>query len=281
MCGEASSCRLKSAVRPSSDFGESISDDMLHDETKRLLVLLVSTALFGQAPTTRPEFEVASIKVSAPDEFDRTGAGSHVDGSQVSFKFLSLSNYIAYAYHVKNYAISGPDWMASARFDITAKLPADATTKQLPEMLQALLEDPFQTKVHRESKELPVYAMVIGKGGLKMQELSPDSPTSTQYEARQGFNASVVPRRGGVTVNYGNGTYCTFAANKLEGRRMKVSSMANVFGGFPGSAGGRYDRAQGQLRLHHRTIPGRLSRHANPGCGRCGRYSSTTSHPDG
>jgi uncharacterized protein (TIGR03435 family) len=143
-----------------------------------------------------------------------------------------LSTYIAYAYRVKNYGISGPDWMASERFDIVAKLPAGATTKQLPEMLQALLEDRFQLKMHRESRELPVYAMVIGKGGLKLQELPTDSAAATQNDGRQGFNSAAVPRPGGVMVSLGNGGYYTFADNKLEGRKMKVSSLANVLASF-------------------------------------------------
>src|ERR1700733_14071335 len=106
-----------------------------------LLGVLASLALFGQAPPTKPEFEVASIKPSAPDEFERGGAGTHIDSSQVSLKFVSLSYCLAFAYRVKNYGISGPDWMASERFDIIAKLPAGAAAKQIPEMLQALLED--------------------------------------------------------------------------------------------------------------------------------------------
>ena len=57
-----------------------------------LLGALTSLLLFGQAPVARPEFEVASIKPSAPDGFERGGSGVHIDGSQVSFKFLSLSN---------------------------------------------------------------------------------------------------------------------------------------------------------------------------------------------
>ena len=81
-----------------------------------LLGVLATVALFGQS--ARPEFEVASIKPSAPDGFERGGAGVHIDGSQVSFTFRSLSNYIAYAYRVKNYAISGPEWIASERFEI-------------------------------------------------------------------------------------------------------------------------------------------------------------------
>ncbi len=65
--------------------------------------------------------------------------------------------------------------MASERFDINAKLPAGTATKDVPEMLQALLEDRFQMKMHRESKELPVYSLVVAKGGLKMQDSPPDS----------------------------------------------------------------------------------------------------------
>jgi uncharacterized protein (TIGR03435 family) len=197
-----------------------------------LLGALTSLLLFGQAPGTRPEFEVASIKPSAPDGFERGGSGVHIDGSQVSFKFLSLSNYIAHAYRVKNYAISGPEWIASERFDITAKLPANATARQLPEMLQALLEDRFRLKVHRENRELPVYAMVIGKSGLKMQELPPDSRPSAQNEVRRGFSSAAVQRPGGVAVELGNGGYYTFADNKLEGRKMRVSSIVNVLSAF-------------------------------------------------
>ena len=91
-----------------------------------LLGVLASVTLFAQAPVVRPEFEVASIKPSAPDEFNRAGAGMHLDGSQVSYKYLSLHNYIAAAYRLKGYEILGPDWLASQRFDITAKLPAGA-----------------------------------------------------------------------------------------------------------------------------------------------------------
>jgi uncharacterized protein (TIGR03435 family) len=196
------------------------------------LGVLAAVALLGQTPAVRPEFEVASIKPSAPDEFERGGAGTHIDGSEVSFKFRSLGNYIASAYRVKNYQISGPDWIASERFDITAKLPAGATPRDITGMLQTLLEDRFQLKLHRENREVPVYAMVIEKGGLKMQESPPDSPSPAKDDSRKGFNSSSFPRPGGVTVDLGNGGYYTFANNKLEGRKMKVSSMVNVLSAF-------------------------------------------------
>jgi uncharacterized protein (TIGR03435 family) len=92
------------------------------------------------------------------------------------------------AYRVKRYQISSPDWMASERFDITAKLPAGGSPKE-------------------------------------MQESPPDSPKATQG-FRPGFDAATNSRPGGFTVDYGNGDYFTFADNKIEGRKMSFSNLA-------------------------------------------------------
>jgi uncharacterized protein (TIGR03435 family) len=199
------------------------------------LGMLAAVALFGQtallAQAARPEFEVASIKPSPPDEFNRIGAGMHIDGSQVSFKFFSLDEYIVVAYRVKRYQISSPDWMASERFDITAKLPAGGSAKDIGLMLQSLLEDRFQMKMHRDSKEFPVYGLVVDKGGLKMQESPADSPKASPGD-RRGFDAATTSRPGGITVDYGNGAYFTFADNKIEGRKLSFSSLAPALSAF-------------------------------------------------
>ena len=102
---------------------------------KTLLSVLAATALFGQTPAARPEFEVASIKPSAPLGTSKVLAGGHVDGSQVSWASLSLNDYLGAAYHVRNYQISGPEFLASERFDITAKLPAGGAAKDVSAML--------------------------------------------------------------------------------------------------------------------------------------------------
>jgi len=197
------------------------------------LIILASGVAFGQAPAARLEFEVASIKASAPPGTgpNRAVGGMHVDGAQVSWTFLSLNDYIDSAYRLRSYQISGPDWMASTRFDITAKLPDGATRKDIPEMLQRLLADRFQLKTHRENKELAVYGLVVAKSGLKMQESAADAPAETQ---NGGGTASVaaVSRPGGVTVNYGNGAYFTFADNKFEGHKLPASAMADVMARF-------------------------------------------------
>src|ERR1019366_4001088 len=96
------------------------------------LAVAGSAVLFAQTAPARAEFEVASIKpsVGAP-----AGAQVH-DGAQFHFTFLSVSNSIGIACRVKEYQITGPDWLASDRYDIHAKLPAGAKREQVPEMLQ-------------------------------------------------------------------------------------------------------------------------------------------------
>jgi uncharacterized protein (TIGR03435 family) len=138
------------------------------------LLALPSLLFFGQ------QFEVASIKPSAQSAQDQTSAGLHIDGSMVRYSALSLKLYVGMAYNLKNYQVSAPDWMASERWDVTAKLPDGSSPKQVPQMLQALLRDRFQMKMHRETKELPVYALIIGKGALKFKESLPDGGAGSE-----------------------------------------------------------------------------------------------------
>jgi uncharacterized protein (TIGR03435 family) len=200
---------------------------------KYLLGILICAPAFGQAPAARPEFEVASIKPSAPMGTAKVLAGMHVDASQVSWASLSLNDYLGSAYRVRSYQISGPDFMASERFDITAKIPAGAVVKDVPAMLQALLEDRFQMKMHREDKDFPVYGLVVGKGGVKMQDSPAEPGADTKGADRPaGANVAAVSRPGGVTVNFGSGAYFTFGGNKFEGKKLTASAMADVLARF-------------------------------------------------
>jgi uncharacterized protein (TIGR03435 family) len=67
--------------------------------------------------------------------------------------------------------------MASARFEIVARLPQGASTDQIPEMLQSLLADRFALTTARETKEMAVYAVLVDKGGPKLNptEIKPES----------------------------------------------------------------------------------------------------------
>jgi len=143
---------------------------------------LAAGAALGQTAS----FEVASVKPAAP--LDRgqilsgqMHVGMKIDAARVDIGSMSLADLIRVAYRVKPYQVSGPDWMASERFDVLAKMPEGATREQVPEMLQALLAERFKLTVHRESKEQAVYALVVGKNGPKLKESAPDAdaPTTT------------------------------------------------------------------------------------------------------
>jgi bla regulator protein BlaR1 len=136
----------------------------------------VSAAPF--APEPQPSsFEVASVKVSLgpPKEtmfcLDACASAGRfsVVGSRVNIRFISLYNLVLRAYRIKPNQLSGPDWMQSQKFDIEAKTPDGASKDQVPEMLQALLSERFKLAIHRDRKDQPVFALVVGKNGLKLR----------------------------------------------------------------------------------------------------------------
>ena len=136
------------------------------------LALLTAGAVFGQTPATAPAFEVASVKPAPPPANPgelKVQIGS--DPGMIDYKNVSLKTVIARAYRMKEFQISGPDWIETARFDILAKVPPNAPKGQIPPMLQNLLAERFKLTVHREQKVMPVYAMVVAKSGFKLRPL--------------------------------------------------------------------------------------------------------------
>src|SRR5579883_1991981 len=134
-----------------------------------------------QMPPATVAFEVASVKPAAdPGRVPIfcvvpciPGEQLTVDHSRVTARYMSLERLILTAYGIKKHQFSGPEWADSQRFDIEARMPDGATGRQLPEMLKAMLAERFKLSVHRGSKELPVYALVAAKGGVKLQEAEP------------------------------------------------------------------------------------------------------------
>jgi uncharacterized protein (TIGR03435 family) len=78
---------------------------------------------------------------------------------------------MAWAYRADEHEISGPGWLDTQDFDITAKAAGPASSDQLRLMLQAMLEERFQLAIHREQKILPLYLLLVGKSGPKMHEV--------------------------------------------------------------------------------------------------------------
>ena len=133
----------------------------------RFSLLLMAGLAMAQTPA--PQFEVATIKPPAPQPNDgHTHSRMSVDNNRLLYANVTLKDALAQAYNVQRYQVSGPDWIDTDRFDIQAKIP-EGKRAQVPEMLQNLLADRFGLKIHRETKELPVYALVVAKGGPKFK----------------------------------------------------------------------------------------------------------------
>ena len=158
---------------------------MLRTNLRKLALGLALAAIsaYGQS---KPSFEVATVKPAVPlDQAKMVAAiqggkmpyGAEIDNRRAEYKYLDLKSLISYAYGVKPFQITGPDWMATTRFDILAKMPDGATKDDAPKMLQSLLEERFKLVTHRSSAEHPVLALVVGKGGPKLKA-STDTPVA-------------------------------------------------------------------------------------------------------
>src|SRR5207248_1686973 len=143
---------------------------------------------------------------------------------QVSFRYLSLQDYIVTAYNIKKHQIIGPDWLATERYDIQGKVPGgiaqDKLREDMREMMQTLLEDRFKLKYHKETRELPVYALVVAKSGLKMKETPPDP--EIDEAVKKAVDVSVSAGRGGTTVKLPNGASLMYGFLFVEAKRLNM-----------------------------------------------------------
>ncbi len=135
------------------------------------LILSSATIAQGTQPGTKPEdakpqFEVASIKPSAPDAF---GRWVHRIAGGITITNMTLKDAIVIAYGIQPFQVSGgPAWFDSARYDISAKSENPRKPGEISLMLQALLADRFQLTMHHETKELPIYALVMARKDRKL-----------------------------------------------------------------------------------------------------------------
>jgi uncharacterized protein (TIGR03435 family) len=156
-----------------------------------IAAVVLGAAAIAQNPTTAnraPEndsdkltFEVASVKQSGgPAESTRNGVPmtswgtkggpGTTDPTRWSCTYCDLAGRLPGAYGVKAYQLTYPGWMNSERYDMSANVPAGTTKEQFAIMLRNLLEERFQFKLHRETKDIPGYDLVVAKGGLKLAQ---------------------------------------------------------------------------------------------------------------
>jgi uncharacterized protein (TIGR03435 family) len=144
----------------------------------RLLLLLLLATELSHAQTSAPAFEVATIKPAAPSSDGHT----HINYPQTdrfSAANITLLALMQWAYGMpENQILDGPSWLSSTRFDIQGKadigeqiksLSSDQNNELKRRMVQALLADRFQLKLHQETRTLPAYDLILAKGGSKLQ----------------------------------------------------------------------------------------------------------------
>lgn len=148
----------------------------------RAIAVLIAVALAASGQS----FEVASIRMySSGAPFQRGGGnGVHPSPDGITARYTRLWAVIGWAYDIPG-EVSGPDWIRSERYDITAKAAAPVPEAELRQMLQTLLADRFKLIVHRETREFPVAVLMVGKGGAK-NLLPVHSGDPPQYETGNG-----------------------------------------------------------------------------------------------
>ncbi len=143
------------------------------------LLLLTAGLAYSQTGEKPPNFDVASVKPAArlvPGPggaiavMPPSGGPGTNDPGRFNFPHASLKILLMRAYDVKNFQITGPAWFDTDWFEVTATMPPETTREQFRLMLQNLLAERFKLALHRETKELPIYTLVVAKGGPRMKE---------------------------------------------------------------------------------------------------------------
>src|SRR5215831_3666536 len=140
-----------------------------------VLMIILSTAVAAYAQ----EFEVASIRINKEDRSGVEGKRISIQSTPggLTMRNVTLLTCIRWAYNVRDFQISGgPDWRDSERYDIVGRTAAASSDDQLRQMLRALLADRFKLMAVRDSSELPVYVLSVGKNGHRMQRSKADGP---------------------------------------------------------------------------------------------------------
>lgn len=157
-----------------------------------------SRAQAKPAQGPRPAFEVASIKPGDPKE-PRFGIILR-PGGRFATTNATLRQLIGFAYEVRqNQIMGGPSWGDADQYNIEAKpdgsfpVPTCQRGAELiRQMLQSLLAQRFQLKVHQETKDQPIYELVVAKGGPKLKEAA-DGENESERIGRGTFTATETP----------------------------------------------------------------------------------------
>ena len=199
----------------------------MSSRNRSLAVAILVAALLSPtmvAAQASPAFEVASIRPS-PEPGPGAKGGLTVTQRQARFSLMSLHDYIGIAYDVRLHQIVGPDWLATARFEISATIPENAGPGQVSPMLRALLEERFRLRTHREQREFSVYALAA-LPGTTLTRLPDEAPGDGPVSVSGGATMS------GAAVDLGQGSSLILGNNRFEAKKVTMQTLADVLARF-------------------------------------------------
>lgn len=191
--------------------------------------------LRSQSAEDRPRFEVASVRPNV------SGAGTGrmtAEGDRFTASCVPLITIIRWAYRPPNrvpifydpsLVVGLPGWATSDCFDIQAKAEAAVPVEQLQDMMQGLLEDRFQLKVHREARDASIYQLVVAGGAHKMKLSEDQTPPGRPKPVT---DPAAPPQRGVTDINImSSGALMQVT---LSGTGIAMDQLANRFQGLIG-----------------------------------------------
>lgn len=180
---------------------------------------MIVVATFAQSGIFAQEFDVASVKANKSGLYQSSISRP---GGQVVFENVPLRECIGFAYGIgvdQEYALSGPAWLNSDRYDIVAKVAPNTPRDQVLVILRTLLRERFKLEIHRESRELRVYALTAARGGPRLKKAS-------------GSEGNFTFRSGHII---GSALSMSELANRLSGPVFKLGRPVVNSTGLPGT----------------------------------------------
>jgi uncharacterized protein (TIGR03435 family) len=182
----------------------------------RLLAGLWAVALFAQST---PAFDVATVKPS--ESFEAGGAiriGMAAAHGEFRIAGSTLRNLVRWAYNVRGNQVLGPAWIDSEHYDVVAQGAADSSEEQLRLMLRSLMEERFKLALHRETRDLPSYLLVVSKSGAHLHLAEGDGPS--RY----------LPGRGGVSAQHVTlDRFAELLANRMDRPVVNATGLSGVY----------------------------------------------------
>jgi uncharacterized protein (TIGR03435 family) len=232
-----------------------------------VIVGVLNAPLIRAQSAARPQFEVASLKPDNGCENQRRYGNLSPSPGRLEMPCVTLQGLVQYAWgmfrdgatvNVESLHIEGgPSWMQSERYSLSAKAETPVRTETLAgPMLQVFLEERFRLKVHRETRQAPVYVMGVAKSGLKLQQLAEGACTPIDLTHPP---APAPLKPGDPLPNLCGAMILRPAGNGALVMEIRGSTMTQLAQRLSGSAGRTVVDKRGQFNFHLEFTPERAA----------------------